>query len=37
MDADLADAAATGPFDTAVLINVLEHIEDDDKALALIC
>ncbi len=28
------DASATyGPFDTAILVNVLEHIEDDDDAL----
>ncbi len=27
-------AAAHGPFDTVVMINVLEHIEDDDGALA---
>ncbi len=33
---DLADAVATGPYDSVVLVNVLEHIEDDDKALALI-
>jgi len=26
-------AAAHGPFDTVILINVLEHIEDDDGAL----
>jgi SAM-dependent methyltransferase len=26
-------AAASGPYDTAVLINVLEHIEDDREAL----
>jgi ubiquinone/menaquinone biosynthesis C-methylase UbiE len=26
-------AAAHGPFDTVVMINVLEHIEDDDGAL----
>ncbi len=28
-----ADAAALPPFDSAVLINVLEHIADDDAAL----
>ena len=28
-----ADAAELPPFDSAVLINVLEHIEDDDRAL----
>jgi SAM-dependent methyltransferase len=27
-------AAAHGPFDSVILINVLEHIEDDDGALA---
>jgi SAM-dependent methyltransferase len=26
-------AAAHGPFDSVILINVLEHIEDDDSAL----
>lgn len=26
-------AASQGPFDTAILINVLEHIQDDDGAL----
>jgi len=26
-------AAAGGPYDTAVLVNVLEHIEDDQQAL----
>jgi glycosyltransferase involved in cell wall biosynthesis/protein-L-isoaspartate O-methyltransferase len=30
---DLERAVARGPFDTIVLINVLEHIQDDDKAL----
>jgi 2-polyprenyl-3-methyl-5-hydroxy-6-metoxy-1,4-benzoquinol methylase len=30
----IRDAADRGPFDSAVLINVLEHIEEDDKALA---
>jgi SAM-dependent methyltransferase len=30
---DIQMAAARGPFDAAVLINVLEHIEDDDEAL----
>jgi SAM-dependent methyltransferase len=34
--ADLEDAVADGPFDTEVLINVLEHIPDDEKALALL-
>lgn len=29
----IADAGSLGPFDTAVLLNVLEHIEDDDGAL----
>lgn len=33
---DLAEAIGEGPFDSIVLINVLEHIEDDEKALALI-
>ncbi len=36
VQADLEDAVSDGPFDTAVLINVLEHIADDDKALALL-
>jgi glycosyltransferase involved in cell wall biosynthesis len=35
VQADLEDAASNGPFDTMVLINVLEHLADDDKALAL--
>ncbi len=30
---DLERAVARGPFDTIVLINVLEHIHDDEKAL----
>jgi SAM-dependent methyltransferase len=30
---DLPEVAPLGPFDTAVLINVLEHIADDDAAL----
>jgi SAM-dependent methyltransferase len=30
---DLKSAAGSGPYDSAVLINVLEHIEDDDAAL----
>lgn len=30
---DLAGASDAGPFDTVVLINVLEHIRDDDEAL----
>jgi SAM-dependent methyltransferase len=30
---DTTVVAAEGPFDTAILINVLEHIEDDDAAL----
>ncbi len=30
---DIAATAAYGPFDTAILLNVLEHIEDDDAAL----
>ena len=31
--AGLEDAVDLGPFDTIVLVNVLEHIEDDEKAL----
>jgi SAM-dependent methyltransferase len=34
--ADLASSAAGGPYDSVVLINVLEHIADDDAALDLI-
>jgi SAM-dependent methyltransferase len=30
---DLERAASRGPFDTIVLFNVLEHIDDDEKAL----
>lgn len=30
---DVDRAAACGPFDTAVLINVLEHIEDDGRVI----
>jgi len=30
---DVAGAGSHGPFEAAVLINVLEHIEDDDGAL----
>jgi len=30
-------AAAHGPFDSVILINVLEHVEDDDGALREIC
>jgi SAM-dependent methyltransferase len=30
---DTSVSARRGPFDTAILINVLEHIEDDDLAL----
>lgn len=30
---DVDVASARGPFDTVVMINVLEHIEDDDRAL----
>jgi SAM-dependent methyltransferase len=30
---DVTSAAASGPFDTVVLINVLEHIERDDETL----
>lgn len=32
--AGFVDLKAEGPFDSAVLINVLEHIPDDDEALA---
>jgi SAM-dependent methyltransferase len=32
--ADVAGAAPDGPYDAAVLLNVLEHIEDDRGALA---
>jgi SAM-dependent methyltransferase len=31
--ADVAGALDYGPFDTAVMLNVLEHVEDDDKVL----
>jgi SAM-dependent methyltransferase len=34
--ADLQEAASDGPFDTAILINVLEHISDDEKALVFL-
>jgi SAM-dependent methyltransferase len=30
---DIESVAERGPFNTAILINVLEHIEDDDSAL----
>jgi len=30
---DIGAAARLGPFDTAILVNVLEHIEDDDTVL----
>jgi SAM-dependent methyltransferase len=30
---DIDATESRGPFDTAILINVLEHIEDDDDAL----
>jgi len=33
LSTDVAGAVSHGPFDAAVLINVLEHIEDDDRAL----
>ena len=33
LQCDLVGSAAGGPYDTAVLINVLEHIEDDAGAL----
>jgi SAM-dependent methyltransferase len=33
LEADVAAAADLGPYDTAVLVNVLEHIEDDAGAL----
>jgi glycosyltransferase involved in cell wall biosynthesis len=36
ISADLEAAAAEGPFDGVVLLNVLEHIADDEKALAQI-
>ena len=32
-----SDAAALGPFDGAVLSNVLEHIEDDEATLRELC
>ena len=32
---DTSMAVDRGPFDTAVLINVLEHIEDDDRLSAM--
>jgi SAM-dependent methyltransferase len=32
-DRDLEGAAADGPFDAVVLLNVLEHVADDEKAL----
>jgi SAM-dependent methyltransferase len=31
---DLAQAVGAGPFDTVVLINVLEHISEDSQALS---
>lgn len=34
VEGDLASVQALGPFDSALLINVLEHIEDDEAALA---
>jgi SAM-dependent methyltransferase len=36
LHADLAGAVDAQPFDSIVLINVLEHIDDDEKALRLI-
>ena len=33
IEADAAGAAATGPYDGAVMVNVLEHIDDDVGAL----
>jgi SAM-dependent methyltransferase len=30
---DVSASSVHGPFDCAILINVLEHIEDDDRAL----
>ncbi len=33
LDADVKGAAGRGPYDAAVLINVLEHIEDDGAVL----
>jgi SAM-dependent methyltransferase len=33
VDGDIDAASAKGPFDAAVMLNVLEHIEDDRKAL----
>jgi SAM-dependent methyltransferase len=32
-EGDIESAAGSGPYDSAVVINVLEHIEDDDEAL----
>lgn len=32
--ADVKSAGAAGPFDSAVLVNVLEHIEHDNEVLA---
>lgn len=34
---DIENARSCGTFDTAVLVNVLEHIEDDGEALRQIC
>jgi SAM-dependent methyltransferase len=31
--ADLEESASSGPYDSAVLINVLEHVEDDATAV----
>jgi SAM-dependent methyltransferase len=33
LECDLVGSREAGPFDTAVLINVLEHIDDDNGAL----
>ncbi len=34
LQGDIDTASAYSPFDAAILINVLEHIEDDDSALS---
>jgi SAM-dependent methyltransferase len=34
LDGTVNEVASAGPFDTALLINVLEHIDDDNAALA---
>jgi SAM-dependent methyltransferase len=33
VEADVSQAAATGPYDSILMVNVLEHIEDDSSAL----